>query len=64
MADSLELAVFALRPTFPSERVPQACAEFVRDCVPGLTRRQLLTRTRPRLDADLETPGASDAERP
>ncbi|WP_241295437.1 hypothetical protein [Burkholderia stabilis] len=44
----LQLAAFALPPTFPPELVPEACAQFVRDCVPGLTRRQLLARTRAR----------------
>ena len=59
MADSLQLAAFALPPTFPPELVPEACARFVRECVPGLTRQQQLARTR--LGADLETPGAPDA---
>ncbi|WP_322058462.1 hypothetical protein [Paraburkholderia sp. J63] len=48
MTDSRQLAAFALPPTFPPELVPEACAGFVRDCVPGLTRRQLLARTRAR----------------
>jgi len=46
MTDTLQLAFFALPPTFPPELVPEACAQFVRDCVPGLTKRQLLARTR------------------
>ncbi|MCA8325908.1 MULTISPECIES: hypothetical protein [Burkholderia] len=48
MTDTLQLAFFALPPTFPPELVPEACAQFVRDCVPGLTKRQLLARTRAR----------------
>jgi hypothetical protein len=38
-------AFFALPPTFPPELVPEACAQFVRDCVPGLTTRELLALT-------------------
>lgn len=38
----LQLDAFALPPTFPPELVPDACAQFVRNCVPGLTKRQLL----------------------
>ncbi|TDA45940.1 hypothetical protein [Burkholderia pyrrocinia] len=48
MANTLQLAAFALPPTFPPELVPEACAQFVRDCVPGLTKRQLLARARAR----------------
>lgn len=48
MTHTLQLAAFALPPTFPPELVPEACAQFVRDCVPGLTKRQLLARTRAR----------------
>lgn len=48
MTDTLQLAFFALPPTFPPELVPEVCAQFVRDCVPGLTKRQLLARTRAR----------------
>ncbi|OXJ22525.1 hypothetical protein CFB82_40430 [Burkholderia sp. HI2714] len=48
MTDTLQLAAFALPPTFPPDLVPEACAQFVRDCVPGLTKRQLLARTRAR----------------
>jgi hypothetical protein len=47
MPDSLQLAAFALPPAFPPELVPEARARFVRDCVPGLSRTQLLARTRP-----------------
>ncbi|WP_175743680.1 hypothetical protein [Burkholderia ambifaria] len=48
MTDNLQLVAFALPPTFPPDLVPEACAQFVRDCVPGLTKRQLLARTRAR----------------
>lgn len=61
MTDTLQLAAFALPPTFPPELVPEACAQFVRDCVPGLTKRQLLARTR--LVAHMATAGAPDARR-
>ncbi|MFA8329363.1 hypothetical protein [Burkholderia ubonensis] len=46
--DALQLAAFALLPTLPPELVPEACAQFMRDWVPGLKRRQLLARTRAR----------------
>lgn len=48
MTDTLRLSAFALPPTFPPESVPDACTCFVRECVPGLTKRQLLARTRAR----------------
>ncbi len=48
MTDTLRLSGFALPPTFPPESVPDACTCFVRECVPGLTKRQLLARTRAR----------------
>lgn len=48
MTDTLQLAAFALPPTFPPELVPKACAQFIRDCLPGLTKHQLLARTRAR----------------
>ncbi|MGQ7908771.1 hypothetical protein [Burkholderia sp. BC1] len=48
MTDILRLSAFALPPTFPPESVPDACIRFVRECVPGLTKRQLLARTRAR----------------
>ncbi|RXV64547.1 hypothetical protein D1006_40260 [Burkholderia stabilis] len=44
MTDTLRLSAFALPPTFPPESVPDACTRFV----PGLTKRQLLARTRAR----------------
>lgn len=44
MTDTLRLSAFALPPTFPPESVPDACTCFVRECVPGLTKRQLLAR--------------------
>lgn len=40
MTDTLRLSAFALPPTFPPESVPDACNCFVRQCVPGLTKRQ------------------------
>lgn len=48
MTDTLQLSAFALPPTFPPESVPHACTRFVRECIPGLTKRQLLARTRAR----------------
>lgn len=39
MTDTLRLSAFALPPTFPPESVPDACTCFVRECVPGLTKR-------------------------
>jgi hypothetical protein len=48
MTDTLRLSAFTLPPTFPPESVPDACSRFVRECVPGLTKRQLLARTRAR----------------
>lgn len=33
---------------FAPESVPDACTCFVRECVPGLTKRQLLARRRAR----------------
>ncbi|WP_080419737.1 hypothetical protein [Burkholderia ubonensis] len=48
MTDTLQLAAFALPQTFPPELVPEACAQFVRECVPGLTKRELIARTRAR----------------
>lgn len=48
MTDTLRLSAFALPLTFPPESVPGACTCFVRECVPGLTKHQLLARTRAR----------------
>lgn len=48
MTDTLRLSAFALPPAFPPESVPDACTCFVRECVPGLTKRQLIARTRAR----------------
>ncbi|EDS99608.1 hypothetical protein BamIOP4010DRAFT_6876 [Burkholderia ambifaria IOP40-10] len=48
MTDTLRLSAFALPTTFPPESVPDACADFIRECVPGLSKRQLLARTRAR----------------
>jgi hypothetical protein len=48
MADMLSLVAFALPPGFPPERVPEPGHDFVRQCVPGLSREQLMARTRRR----------------
>ena len=48
MDDVLELVAFGLPPTFPPEAVPEAGAQFVAACWPGMTKGQLLTRARKR----------------
>lgn len=48
MTDTLRLSAVALPPTFPPESVADACTCFVRECVPDLTKRQLLACTRAR----------------
>ncbi|AOK02565.1 hypothetical protein ABWH74_001208 [Burkholderia vietnamiensis] len=42
---TLPLVSFALQPSLPPEWVPKPLAQFVANCVPGLTKRQLLART-------------------
>ncbi|WP_049097539.1 hypothetical protein [Burkholderia cepacia] len=45
MSTTLLLDSFALPPSFPPEFVPMLVARFVADCVPGLTKSELLART-------------------
>ncbi|WP_157765508.1 hypothetical protein [Burkholderia multivorans] len=45
MQSTLRLVDFALPPTFPPELVPKPLAQFVANCVPGLTKQQLIVRT-------------------
>ncbi|RQR62880.1 hypothetical protein [Burkholderia sp. Bp9015] len=45
MATTLILVSFALPPSFIPEAVPKPLALFVANCVPGLTKHQLLART-------------------
>jgi len=45
MTTTLLLVSFALPPSFPPEAVPEPLAQFVANCVPGLTKRQLIART-------------------
>ncbi|WP_321959286.1 hypothetical protein [Burkholderia cenocepacia] len=46
MTASLELVSFGLPDSFPPERVPRPLTQFVAACVPGLSKGQLLSRTR------------------
>jgi hypothetical protein len=46
MTGVLQLVAIVLPSAFPPDAVPDRCARFVRECVPGLTRRQLIAKTR------------------
>jgi hypothetical protein len=48
MREKLELAAFALPPSFPQEYVPEAVARFVKTCQPGMSKGELLRLTRAR----------------
>ncbi|WP_175836769.1 hypothetical protein [Burkholderia anthina] len=46
MLDTLQLHSFALPAAIAPEQLPMSLRDFVRQCVPGLSKRQILSRMR------------------